>query len=149
MVAVAAIICVIATAACGTDTTAAFKQGYASARGPLNQTLTEIMATITHPRGQTPAQILTQTTVRIGALATRLDSQLGSLTSLRPPARVATQFATLTSSMRRVGKDLRGAYAGFHAGNQAVATLALESLQADAGDASSAGLAVAAALAQR
>lgn len=145
MATVAAILCLIAVAACGTDTTAQFKKGYAAARVPLNQTLAAVTVTLNHLQGQSLTEIIS----RFGSLSARFGGQLPPLLALKPPASVAIPFTTLTASMRRVSSDLKGTYAGLRDSDHAAVTLALDSLVADAGDARDAGTAIARKLAAR
>ena len=134
----ATILCLIALAACGTDTTAQFKSGYAAARVPLNRTLRAVASTLGHPQGKTAGEI----TQRLGALSSAFARQLAPMLALRPPAGVAVAFGTLTTSMQRVARDLQGTYDALRRQNLPAAKLAVESMESDARDAADAGLAV-------
>ena len=138
MTTAATILCLIALAGCGSSVTAQFKAGYAAARLPLNRTLAEVSKTFADARGKTVAEIAGS----LGLLADRFGKELPPLEALKPPARAATAFATLTSSLKRAERDLRGAYAGVQGGNLAAAELAIERLGSDAGDAVDAAVAV-------
>ncbi|MEA2197420.1 MAG: hypothetical protein QOJ25_1471 [Solirubrobacteraceae bacterium] len=138
MASAATILCLIAVAACGNDATAQFKAGYAAARVPVNRTLLEVAKAVRRTPGRTAAQI----TRRLGVLSARFGTDLAPLLALRPPARVATAFTTLTRSMRRVEVDLRETYAALRVGNFPMAQLALESVRSDAAAAADAGAAV-------
>lgn len=141
----ATILCLIALAACGTDTTAQFKSGYAAARVPLNRTLEAVATTLGHPQGRTAGEI----TRRLGVLSSALRRQLQPLLALRPPAAVSIAFGTLRSSMRRVDRDLQGTYAALRGQNLPAAKLAVQSMESDARDAAMAGIAVGRRLAHR
>jgi hypothetical protein len=145
MASAATILCLIALTACGRDTTAQFKSGYAAARVPVNRALTAVGKTVTRTPGKTAGEI----TSRLGALSSRFGSELAPMLALKPPASVATAFTTLTSSLERVDRDLQGTYLALRSGNLLAAELALESLKSDAGDAADAGTAVTQKLAHR
>ena len=133
------ILVLIAVTGCGASTTAQFKSGYAAARAPLNRTFAEVDKTFTDTKGKT----ITEIAQRLGALADRFGKELAPLEALKPPGIVATAFTTLTRSLNRVERDLRGTYAAVNAGNLPAAELGLEMIRSDAGAATDAATAVA------
>ncbi|HWF25424.1 MAG TPA: hypothetical protein VG275_08255 [Solirubrobacteraceae bacterium] len=138
MATAATILCLIALASCGGNTTAQFKTGYAAARVPLNRTLTAIGTAVTRTPGKTAAGIIR----RLGVLSVGFGNELGPLLALKPPAGVATAFRTLTRSMQRVKRDLQGTYLALRGQNLPAAQLALESVRSDAAAAADAGAAI-------
>jgi hypothetical protein len=145
MASAATILCLIALASCGGNTTAQFKTGYVAARVPLNRTLTSVGKAVTRTPGKTAAGIIR----RLGVLSARFGDELGPLLALKPPASVATAFRTLTRSMQRVDRDLRETYLALGGQNFPAARLALESVRSDAAAAADAGAAVAQKLAHK
>jgi hypothetical protein len=119
---------VIAIAGCGSSATAQFKSGYVAAQRPLNRTFVEIKHAFTHAKGKTLPELARS----FGALADRFDQDLPALEALKPPAGVATAFTTLTASLERIERDLRGATAGFRRKDVVAAAHSLQSLQSDA-----------------
>jgi hypothetical protein len=133
------ILCLIVTAGCGSSTTAQFKTGYAAAVPPLNRTLMAVTETFAHDKGKSVSQIARS----FGDLADRFGKELAPLEALKPPASVAPDFATLTSSLNRVERDLRGPSVAVKHRDVLGVALALESLPSDAGAAADASAAIA------
>jgi phage shock protein PspC (stress-responsive transcriptional regulator) len=139
MATAAATLCLVVLAACGgADATAQFKSGYAAARGPLNRTFNAVVKTLSAARGKSAAQIAGT----VGALADRFGSEVDSIRALKPPASVATAFATLRASLDRVEGDLRRISLAAKGKDLAGAELALENLGSDSRSASEAGAVV-------
>lgn len=136
------IVCLVALAACGGggagNPTAQFKTGYAAARGPLNAAFSEVNKTLTG----TPRKSATEIAATVGDLAARFGTELAPLEGLKPPARVATEFATLTTSLDRVESDLRQISGAAKRGSFSDTVLAVEKLDGDARSATDAAAAI-------
>jgi hypothetical protein len=128
----AAILCVtaLALAGCGgsASTTKQFEGGYAAARAPLNQTFDDVSSTLATARGKSSAEVAAS----IDGLAARFSRELAPLHALKPPPAAALAFTTLTSSLDRVGGDLRGISSAVKRRDLGGVQLAVESLQSDA-----------------
>lgn len=138
MTTAALVICLNVLAACGGSARSEFKTGYAAARAPLNRTFDQVAGTLNHPQGKSVTAIAQS--VRV--LAGRFGRELAPLEALKAPADVATAFRTLTSSLKRVERDLRGAYVALDGRNLASAELALENVKGDEHAATDAAIAV-------
>ena len=132
-------VCMVVLAGCGsTDPTAQFKAGYDAARGQLNTAFSDVNKTLAN----TSRQSATQIAGTVGVLATRFHKALTPLEALKPPASVATAFATLTSSLTRVETDLRGISLAAKGRSFHGAVVAVEKLDSDARAASDAAAAI-------
>jgi hypothetical protein len=105
---------------------------------PLNRTFVAVSKEFHHAKGKT----VTEIGDGFGALAIRFGKELGPLEALKPPAAIKTAFATLTSSLRRVERDLRRASAELRAGHVDAGARWLERLTSDGGDATDAAAAI-------
>jgi len=132
--AVAVILCLAVLAGCGSTAPPQFQAGYAAARRPLNQILSDVNGALKGVRGRSTVRVAGT----VGALAGRFRKALAPLEALKPPARIATAFTTLTSSLRRVENDLREISIAARRRNLVGASLAVESLSSDARAASQA-----------
>jgi hypothetical protein len=135
----AVILCLIAITACGANATAQFKTGYAAARGPLNRTFVDVGKTLTHAKHGSATEVAHS----LGTLADRFGTELAPLEALKPPPNVATAFRTLTTSLNRVERDLRGTSVALKVRNLVAADLGLKSLRSDSGAATDAAVAIA------
>jgi hypothetical protein len=105
----------------------AFKSGYEQLRGPLNQTGAAIGVEVQHASGQTDAQLR----AAFQQLASRFQSQLSQLETLKPPQNLAADWNSVLDSAHRIESDLIAvvAAAATHsrsAGEQAGASLAAD-----------------------
>jgi hypothetical protein len=128
----------IAITGCGSSTTAQFKSGYTAARGPLNRTFVEIKRAFTDAKGKTLPEIARS----FAAVTGQFGQELPALEALKPPASVATAFATLTTSLDRVESDLRATTAAFKSKEVDAAARSLQNLQSDSLAATDAATAV-------
>ncbi len=121
----------VLVAACGSssnDTLSKFKSDYEAQRGSLDKTGTAI--------GQEIQQASKQTDAQVGAafhtLATRFQSQLSQLETLKPPANLAADWNTLTAAATRLEADLNAVVAAAATHSQTAAEQAGASLVTDA-----------------
>jgi hypothetical protein len=125
-----ALTALVLVAGCGggsSDTTSKFKAGYNSLRGPLNATGHDLAVELQQATNQTDAQV----GAAFHSLATRFQSQLSQLETLKPPASVQAEWNTVSSAGNRLEADLNAvvAAAATHsksAGEQAGASLATD-----------------------
>jgi hypothetical protein len=124
-----AVVCLVVLGGCGsTNLTAQFKAGYAADRGQLNLVFSAVNKTLTAVPRKSTAEIAGTVSV----LAARFGKNLAPLEALKPPARVVTEFATLTSSLQRIESDLRGISVAAKRRSYKGAVLADEQLNSDA-----------------
>ena len=128
----------VAITGCGSSTTAQFKSGYSAARIPLNRTFVAIKLAFTQAQGKTLPEIARS----FAAVTDRFGQELPALEALKPPAGVATAFATLTTSLDRVEGDLRATTAAFEHKDVDAAARSLQNLQSDSLAATDAATAV-------
>ena len=104
--AVAGVIVALAVASgCGgssSDQTAKFKQGYDQLRGPLNQTGAALGAEVQ----RAPKQTDTQVGAAFRSIATRFQSQLSRLQTLKPPASVQAEWNSVIAAAQRLEGDM-------------------------------------------
>ncbi len=127
------VVPVLATVAllcgCGSsDTTASFKSGYNSLRGPLNQTGQQIAAEINQAPKQTDAQV----EQAFRSLATRFQGQVSKLQTLKPPSNVAADWNSVLSASSRMEADLNAIAAAAATHSASAAKQAGASLVQDA-----------------
>ncbi|HWF73274.1 MAG TPA: hypothetical protein VG186_08015 [Solirubrobacteraceae bacterium] len=134
-----AIACLSAIAGCGGSAGDQFTSRYFAAQAPLNETFADLATASTHTGGKTSAEIARS----LGRLATRFTTELSALEALRPPARAAAAFRTLTASLNRVKGDLWATYVAFGHGDLVSGPQAIVSLQTDTRAATAAAAAVA------
>jgi hypothetical protein len=126
-------------AGCGSSNpTAQFKAGYDAARGPLNATFIDVNNTLTSTRHKSTGEIA----ARVGVLAARFRNDLAPLDALKPPARLATAFTTLTSSLKRAESDLRAITVAANHRSFAGALLAIQNFDSDSRSATDAAIAI-------
>lgn len=103
---VAVLAVALAIAACGGSSSsghsASFKTGYASARSQLRQSSQAIGVAIQRAGSQSDGQIRST----FGGLASRWQTELSQLETLKPPSSVSAEFNTLTGAASRVESDL-------------------------------------------
>jgi hypothetical protein len=100
-----AILAVTLVSACGgssNDQAAQFKTGYESAANQLKQVSIDIAKEIEQAPGQSDAQVATV----FHSLATRWQSHLSQLQTLKPPADLAAEFNTVVGAASRAETDL-------------------------------------------
>ncbi len=114
---------------CGSssDTTAKFKSGYNSLRGPLNQTGTQIATEIEQASKQTDAQV----EQAFRGLAQRFQGQLSQLQTLKPPSSVAAEWNSVLAAASRLEADLNAIAAAAATHSAAAAKQAGASLVQD------------------
>lgn len=117
--------------ACGgsssSNTTAKFKSEYNQIKGPLNATSRAIGAEIEQASKQTDAQV----GAAFHSLATRFQSQLSQLQTMKPPADLQSDWNTVISAGQRIETDLgdvvsAAATHSFSAAEQAGAKLVMD-----------------------
>lgn len=115
---------------CGSssDTTSKFKAGYNSLRGELNQTGGAIAAEIEQAPKQTDAQV----EQAFRGLASRFQSQLSKLETLKPPSNLAADWNSVTAAASRLEGDLNAIAAAAATHSASAAKQAGASLAADA-----------------
>ena len=127
--AVSVLATVALLSACGSsDTTATFKSGYNSLRGPLNQTGQQIATEINQAPKQTDAQV----EQAFRSIATRFQGQVSKLQTLKPPASVAADWNSVLSSASRMETDLNAIAAAAATHSASAAKQAGASLVQDA-----------------
>ncbi len=109
------------------DQTASFKTGFGTVASQLQQTSHSIGVAIQHAAGRTDAQLAT--TFR--GLATRWQSELSQLETLKPPPSLAATFNTVTGAATRAEADLNAIVSAAETHSKAAAEQASASLVSD------------------
>jgi hypothetical protein len=109
------------------DQTAKFKASFSPVITQLTQISRETGTTLEHAQGQTDAQLGTV----FHDLATRWQTQLSQLQTLKPPANVATAFNTLTGAAARVETDFTAIVSAAQTHSKSGATQATTSVVND------------------
>src|SRR5947207_2546272 len=109
------------------DQNAQFKASFDSVANQLKQTSGAIGTAITHAGSRTDAQLGTT----FHQLATRWESHLSKLETLKPPSNVAAEFNALTGAASRVETDLNAIVAAARTHSKSAATQASTSLVSD------------------
>jgi hypothetical protein len=124
-------------AACGgsssstqTNPFQAFKSGYEQLRGPVNQTGNAVGAELQHASGQTDAQVQTA----FQQLASRFQSQVSQLETLKPPHSLAADWNSVLGPATRIESDLTAVVAAAATHNPSAGEQAGASLMADVQD---------------
>ena len=122
-------------AACGgnssathADATQRFKTGYEHFRGPLDQTGTAIGAELQRAPTQTDAQLA----ATFRQLASRFQSQLSELETLKPPPSLAADWNSVLDSAHRIESDLTAVVAAAATNSQSAGEQAGAALVTDA-----------------
>jgi hypothetical protein len=121
---------VLVVSACGgssNNQTASFKSGYNSAANQLKQVSHDIGVEIQQASKQTDAQVV----AAFRGLASRWQTHLSQLQTLKPPSNLAADFNTVTGAAGRVEADLSGIVAAGRTHSASAARQAAASLVSD------------------
>ena len=116
------------------DQTAKFKKGLSPVVNDLKQTSSAIGTAVEQAGSQTDAQIA----ATFRDLASRWQSQLSQLETLKPPSNLAADFNTLTAATARAEADLTAIVAAAQTHSRSAATQASSSMVTDITSAKSA-----------
>jgi hypothetical protein len=127
---VAAIAAMTLLSACGgssNNQSASFKAGYSSTANQLKQVSHDIGTEIQQASKQTDPQVVAAFRI----LASRWQTHLSQLQTLKPPSNLAADFNTVTGAAGRVEADLNGIVAAGRTHSAAAAKQAAASLVSD------------------
>jgi hypothetical protein len=126
----AAIATLVLVSACGgssSNKSTRFKSGYESTADQLKQVSHDIGIEIQQASKQTDAQVV----AAFRGLASRWQTHLSQLQTLKPPSNLAAEFNTVTGAAGRVEADLNGIVAAGRTHSASAARQAAASLVSD------------------